>query len=93
MTNQMCKSALLRGRLPLEEGYGMKMELVQAELHKHGEAIITTSGGQTFELHTGDVQFDLENRVIRFRSSGADFIIDGDSVEILQQHFSHLDND
>jgi len=89
----MRKSALLRGRLPLEEGYGMKMELVQAELHKHGEAIITTSGGQTFELHTGDVQFDLENRVIRFRSSGADFIIDGDSVEILQQHFSHLDND
>lgn len=69
----------------------MKMEVVQTELRKHGEAIITISTGQTFELHTGDTEFDTENRVIRFRSSAAEFVISGDSVEVLQKHFSHLD--
>jgi hypothetical protein len=69
----------------------MKMETVQAELCKWGEAIITTSSGQTFELHSGDTTFDTEARVIRFKSSSAHFVIDGDSVEVIQLHFSHLD--
>jgi len=69
----------------------MKMEVVQAELNKWGEAIITTSGGKTFELHTGDTKFDFENRVIRLVAPAAHFVIDGDSVEYIQMHFSHAE--
>lgn len=67
----------------------MKMETVQAELRNWGEAIITTEGGKTFEVHSGDTQFDFENRVIRLKTSDSHFVIDGDKIEYIQMHFSH----
>ncbi|MEW8977436.1 MAG: hypothetical protein AB2385_03440 [Symbiobacterium sp.] len=71
----------------------MKMELVEQELRTWGEILITTSGGQHFEIHLGDTEFDRENRVIRLKSPQALFVIDGDSVETIQKHYGHLDND
>ncbi|MBP2019022.1 hypothetical protein J2Z79_002438 [Symbiobacterium terraclitae] len=71
----------------------MKMEFVQRELQAWGEILITTSGGQHLELHIGDTEFDTENRVIRLKSSNALFVIDGDSVEMIQKHYGHLDDD
>lgn len=69
----------------------MKMEAVLAELRKWGEIIITTSAGQTYEIHLGDTEFDVNERVIRLRSANAQFVIDGDSVEAIQMHYGHLE--
>lgn len=67
----------------------MKMELVKQALGEWGEVIIVTSSGQAFELHTGDTTFDTTNRVIKFTSSDAKYLIDGDSIEIVKMHYSH----
>lgn len=71
----------------------MKMETIEELLKRWGELIVTTSGGQTFELHLGDTTFDAGRRVITFKSSGAEFILDGDSIESVQMHYSHLAGD
>lgn len=68
----------------------MKMEAVQKELQHWGELLITTAGGQHFEIHLGDTEFDLQNRVIRLRTPSAHFVIDGDSIETIQMHYGHL---
>jgi len=68
----------------------MKMEAVQKELQHWGELLIATSGGQHFEIHLGDTEFDFQNRVIRLRAPNAHFVIDGDSVEVIQMHYGHL---
>lgn len=65
----------------------MKMEFVQKELQAWGEIIIRTDGGQTFELHIGDTEFDMENRVIRLKAPNSQFVIDGDSVEVIEKHY------
>lgn len=67
------------------------MELVQKELQAWGEVIITTSGGKTFELHLGDTQFDTEARVIRLQGPSSKYVIDGDSVEVVELHLGHAD--
>lgn len=69
----------------------MKMEDVQRELQAWGEAIITTSGGQKFELHLGDTEFDTNQRVIRLQSAASKFIIDGDAIEVIELHLGHAD--
>lgn len=66
------------------------MEFVQKELKQWGEMLITTSGGQNFEIHLGDTEFDMENRMIRLKAPTAHFVIDGDSVESIQKHYGHL---
>lgn len=68
----------------------MKMEAVQKELKNWGELLITTARGQHFEIHLGDTEFDLQNRVIRLRAPSAQFVIDGDSIETIQMHYGHL---
>lgn len=67
------------------------MELVQKELQAWGEAVVTTSGGKTFELHLGDTKFDYDNRVIRLQSPTATYVIDGDSIEVVELHLGHAD--
>lgn len=69
----------------------MKMETVLEFLQQWGEVMITTDAGQTFELHLGDTEFDFENRLITLRSSKAIYIIAGDSVEVIEQHFGERD--
>ena len=71
----------------------MKMEFVEKELKSWGEIIITTSGGEKFEIHMGDTEFDYENRVIRLKSSNAHYVIEGDSVESITKHYGHPDDD
>lgn len=67
----------------------MKMELIKEYLEKWGEVIIRTSSGQVFELHIGDTSFDKENRVIKFTSADSKYVMDGDSIEVVQMHASH----
>ncbi len=67
----------------------MKMEAVKAELEKWGELLITTAGGQGYEIHLGDTEFDLSARVIRLHTPTAEFTIEGDAVESIQQHYGH----
>ncbi|MEX2356236.1 MAG: hypothetical protein WD535_04290 [Thermaerobacterales bacterium] len=67
----------------------MKMEFVQQRLQEWGEVMITTDGGQTFELHLGDTEFDLKERVIRLQTPTGIFFIPGDGVEVIQQHYGH----
>lgn len=67
------------------------MEIVQKELKNWGELLITTAGGQNFEIHLGDTEFDMENRMIRLKSPTAQFVIDGDSIETIQKHYGHLE--
>lgn len=69
----------------------MKMEFVQKELQAWGEIIIITASGAKFELHLGDTEFDTEERVIRLKSSSSRYVIDGDSVEIIEKHLGHAD--
>jgi len=68
----------------------MKMEAVQQELQRWGELLIHTSAGEEYEIHLGDTEFDLQNRVIRLKSPHADFVIAGDSIESIQKHYGHL---
>lgn len=70
----------------------MKMEQVQELLAQWGEIIITTSGGQSFELHLGDTEFDTGERLIRLQTPDARYIIDGDSVESVTQHYGHRED-
>lgn len=69
----------------------MRMEVVQKELQRWGEVIITTSAGRKFELHLGDTEFDTEARLIRLQAPSSTYIIDGDSVEIMETHLGHAD--
>lgn len=71
----------------------MKMEAVEAELKQWGELIITTAAGETYELHVGDTDFDMEKRVIRLTSPRAEYLIDGDSVESVKKHYGHRIDD
>lgn len=69
----------------------MKMELVQRQLQEWGEVMITTSSGQTFELHLGDTQFDTQQRIIRLHTPDADYMIDGDAIDVVKWHLGHRD--
>lgn len=71
----------------------MKMEDVQTELAKWGELMITTSAGQSYEIHLGDTEFDTQNRVIRLKTPHSLFVIAGDSVEAIQKHYGHPTKD
>jgi len=70
----------------------MKMELVQKELKAWGEVIIVTASGEKFELHLGDTQFDMENRVIRLQTPTSKFVIDGDAIDVVEMHLGHVDS-
>ena len=65
----------------------MKLEAVQAELQEWGEIMITTESGEAYEIHLGDTEFDMQNRVIRLRTPDADFVIHGDAVASIQKHY------
>ncbi|HEY3368727.1 MAG TPA: hypothetical protein VGK74_27025 [Symbiobacteriaceae bacterium] len=65
------------------------MEAVQTELQHWGEILITTAGGDNYELHLGDTEFDTNARVIRLKTPDADFIINGDGVEAIKKHYGH----
>jgi hypothetical protein len=67
----------------------MKMETVQAELKSWGELLIVTAGGQGYEIHLGDTEFDTQARIIKLKTPHADFVIEGDSVEAIQKHYGH----
>lgn len=67
----------------------MKMEAVQHELRQWGELMITTSAGESYEIHLGDTEFDLQNRMIKLKTTGSDYIIAGDSVEAIEKHYGH----
>lgn len=67
----------------------MRMEQVKAELERWGEVIVTLASGRKFELHIGDTEFDLQNRVIRITGPAAHFVLDGDQIEHVEMHFSH----
>lgn len=67
----------------------MKMETVQKELQHWGELIITTDAGDVYEIHLGDTKFEMDSRVISFRTPNADIAIAGDSIESIMKHFSH----
>ncbi|BDG58913.1 hypothetical protein [Caldinitratiruptor microaerophilus] len=69
----------------------MKMELVQRQLQQWGEVMVTTSSGQTFELHLGDTQFDTQQRIIRLHTPDADYMIDGDAIDVVKWHLGHRD--
>lgn len=65
------------------------MEAVQEELQQWGELMITTAGGEGYEIHLGDTEFDTTARVIRLKTPTANFVIAGDSVESIQKHYGH----
>jgi hypothetical protein len=67
----------------------MKMEAVLEELRNWGEIMITTAAGQTYELHFGDTEFDMDARVIRLKGAHAVYVISGDAVESVKKHFGH----
>lgn len=67
----------------------MKMEQVQKELQRWGEVMITTEAGEMYELHLGDVNFDNEDRVIRFKTGDEEYIIPGDAISTMKVHSSH----
>jgi len=67
----------------------MKMEALHEKLKEWGELIITTDAGDTFEIHLGDTTFDTENRVIKFTTPDAKYVIAGDTIESARMHFSH----
>lgn len=67
----------------------MKMEAVFEELRRWGEIMITTDAGETYEIHLGDTEFDLSERVIRLKTPSSDFVIAGDSVASIQKHYGH----
>ncbi len=67
----------------------MKMEAVQAELKSWGEILITTDAGEGYEIHLGDTEFDLQNRVIKLKTPHSDFVIAGDTVASVEKHYGH----
>lgn len=67
----------------------MKLEAVKKELEHWGEIIITTDAGDQYELHLGDTDFDLTNRVIKLTTPDAQYLIDGDAVENIKKHYGH----
>lgn len=67
----------------------LKMETVHAELKGWGEIIITTEGGEEFEIHLGDTTFDFNARIITLKTPDSDYVIDGDSVESIRKHYGH----
>lgn len=67
----------------------MKMEAVQQELKNWGELLITTAGGDGYEIHLGDTEFDMNTRMIKLKTPQAEFVIEGDSVESIQKHYGH----
>lgn len=67
----------------------MKMEIVKAELEQWGELIITTAAGDQYEIHLGDTEFDMQNRLIKLKAPSALHVIDGDSVEAITKHYGH----
>nr|MBO2508705.1 hypothetical protein [Bacillota bacterium] len=67
----------------------MKMEAVKAQLEQWGELIITTAAGDQYEIHLGDTEFDLQNRVIRLKTPSAVYLIEGDAVESITMHYGH----
>lgn len=71
----------------------LKLELVKAELEHWGEIIVTTSAGERYELHLGDTTFDMEQRLIRLKSSDSQFVIDGDSIEAVEKHYGHRESE
>ncbi len=67
----------------------MKLEAVKKELEHWGEIIISTDGGDQYEIHLGDTEFDLTNRVIKLTTPDAQYLIDGDAVENIKKHYGH----
>lgn len=67
----------------------MKLEAVKQELEDWGEIIISTASGERYELHLGDTEFDLENRVVRLKTPESLHVIDGDSIENVEKHYGH----
>lgn len=65
----------------------MKMEIVQDELKEWGELIITTDAGESYEIHLGDTEFDLERRLILLQTPDQKLVIDGDSVAAVAKHY------
>ncbi|MDI3270063.1 MAG: hypothetical protein QJR00_05095 [Bacillota bacterium] len=65
------------------------LKVLEEELQRWGEVIVRTASGAMFEFHRGDTQIDHENNLIRFKSSDAQWIIDGNSLEVLKMHWSH----
>jgi len=71
----------------------VKMEVVHEMLQEWGELIVTTAGGQSFEMHLGDTKFDLDRRLITLRGSQATYVIDGDAIESITKHYGHPSED
>lgn len=71
----------------------MKMEAVLQELKSWGEIMITTDAGESYEIHLGDTEFDMQARVIRLKTPNSDFVIAGDTVASIQKHYGHPVND
>lgn len=67
----------------------MKLETVEKELQNWGELIVTTSAGESYELHLGDTKFDMAKRMIMLSTPTGDYLIDGDSVEDIKKHYGH----
>ncbi len=67
----------------------MELEAVKRELEDWGEIIITTAAGERYELHLGDTEFDMENRIIKLTTPNAEYSIDGDAVENVKKHYGH----
>lgn len=67
----------------------MKMEIVHEMLQEWGELIVTTAGGQSFEIHLGDTQFDMDRRLIILKGPKATYVIDGDAIETITKHYGH----
>lgn len=71
----------------------MQLEAVKRELEHWGEIIITTAAGERYELHLGDTEFDLENRVIKLTTPSAEYLLDGDAVENVKKHYGQREGD
>jgi hypothetical protein len=67
----------------------MKMEAVQERLKQWGELIITTASGERYEIHLGDTTFDFQQRLIKLSTPEGDYLIDGDTIENIKQHYGH----
>lgn len=75
------------------EWFPVKMEIVHEMLQEWGELIITTAGGQSFEIHLGDTKFDTDRRLIILRAPKATYVIDGDAVESITKHYGHPEDE
>lgn len=65
------------------------MEIVQEELKRWGEIMVTTDAGERYELHLGDTMFDYDKRLIRLKGPDAEYTLDGDSVAAIEMHYGH----